>query len=84
MGESIVIELKNGWISVKDRLPEEKENPITRDYYEYPVIMKFLNEKRDIRYQKFGRGHWWSCGSCIDKYVTHWMDLTELPPEESK
>ncbi len=62
------------WISVADHLPEEKTNPVTRDYYQYPVT--YVNgEVRDIRYYKFGKGHWWNWSEIMDKYVTAWMPL---------
>ena len=68
------------WISISERLPEEKINPITRDYYQYPCIFK-SGDVRDIRYYKFGRGHWWNCAQMMDQYVTAWMELPELYEE---
>ena len=72
--EIIVSQPKIGeWILVKDRLPEEKENPATNDYYQYPCIFH-SGDVIDIRYFKYGNGHWWN-GSCMDNYVTAWMDI---------
>ena len=69
-----------GWISVKDRLPEEKMNPYTQDYQE--VICSLSTRfGSDVRVYKFGRGHFWHGPADIGKYITHWMPLPE-PPEE--
>ena len=69
-----------GWISVKDRLPDEKLNPYTHDYQE---VICFLNTRIgcDVRAYKFGRGHFLHDGLEIDKYITHWMPLPEPPKE---
>ena len=64
------------WVSVKDRLPEERENPITMDFYEYPVTYQ-NGDVRDVRYYKFGRGHWWHGLEEMDKYVTAWIQIPE-------
>lgn len=61
----------DGWIPVKERLPEEKINPITSDFYEYQVTFK-SEDVTDIRHYKFGRGHWWNGPQVMDKYVTAW------------
>lgn len=72
----------SGWISVKDRLPEGKLNPYTRDYQE---VICLLNTRFgcDVRTYEFGRGHFWHGPQEIDKYITHWMPMPE-PPEEDK
>lgn len=67
------------WINCKDVLPEEKENPITKDYYTYPVVYR-NGATRDIRYYAFGNGHWWNGPEQMDKYVTHWFNIW-LPEE---
>ena len=65
------------WISVKERLPEEKINPITQDYYEYICTFQ-CGDIKDVRHYKFGQGHWWhGCGGIMDEYVTAWMPLIE-------
>lgn len=70
----------DGWIPCSERLPEEKINPITKDFCEYQVTFKIGNIK-DIRHYKFGRGHWWNGTEMMDEYVTAWrMHLT--PYEE--
>ena len=65
---------QNRWISCSERLPEEKENPITNDYYTYPVVVQ-QEETFDIKYYSFGDGHWWHGSSNMDEKVTHWMDI---------
>lgn len=62
-----------GWIYCGDgkNLPEEKINPITNDFCEYQVTFK-SDDATDIRHYKFGNGHWWNCGECMDKYVIAW------------
>lgn len=72
---------KNRWIPVAERLPEEKENPITMDFYEYPVTYK-VGDITDVRYRKFGRGHWWCGLNNCDEYVIAWMPLPEPYKEE--
>lgn len=75
-------EMKDGgWISCKDRLPEEKENPVTMDYFIYPVMVT-IDGITDIKYYGFGKGHWWHGPSQMDVYVTHWMDIK--PPKKGE
>ena len=65
------------WISVKDRLPEEGINPVTDDYWVYPVTFHSVGHGRDVydvRYYKFGDGHWWNGPAKMDEFVTAWMD----------
>lgn len=68
--------LNYGWIPVEARLPDERINPITNDFYEYQVTAKF-GEIIDIRHYKFGRGHWWHGPAIVDKYVIAWQHLPE-------
>lgn len=80
-----------GWISVKDRLPIEKENPLTQDFAEVICYCDFggIPKRTDVRVYKFGKrtwaeeGHFWLGGQCMDGVITHWMPLPE-PPEEGK
>lgn len=68
------------WIPCSERLPEEKINPITNDFYEYQVTFKSENVT-DIRHYKFGDNHWWSFGQNMDKYVTAWQPLPDVYKE---
>ena len=61
----------DGWIPVEEGVPNEGENPITRDFYEYEVTFQSDNVC-DIRHYKYGRGHWWHGGTIVDEYVTAW------------
>lgn len=64
------------WIPCSERLPEGKVNPISNDYYEYPVTVDF-NGTLDVRYYKFGDRHWWHGGKCMDDYVIAWIPRPE-------
>lgn len=64
------------WIPCSEYLPENKVNPISNDYYEYPVTVDF-NGTLDVRYYKFGDGHWWHGGKCMDDYVIAWIPRPE-------
>ena len=74
-----------GWISVKGRLPEEKQSEITYDF-EYVLCATTFG---DVRPYKFGKPigwkepHFWHGSGLMDKYVTHWMPLPEPPKEET-
>jgi hypothetical protein len=70
----------DGWIACSERLPEEKENPVTRDWCVYPVMVNFA-DIIDIRYYCFGNGHWHHGPSIMDRYVTHWMDIAPFKPK---
>lgn len=77
------VEPKRKWISVMERLPEEKISPMTMDYTEYPCVFDDRSGQREVRYYKFGKGHFWHGPGCIDEYVTHWAEPMPLP-EPSK
>lgn len=64
------------WIPCSERLPEEKTNPITKNFYEYQVTFR-NDDVIDIRHYKFGRGHWWNGPNIMDEYVTAWKPLPE-------
>ena len=73
----------DGWISVEERLPEEKINPASQDFCEYQVTAKFGNVK-DVRHYKYGNGHWWHGPGIVDEYVIAWRPLPEpYRPERS-
>ena len=63
------------WISVKDRLPEEKER----------VLVFLKNNTHTKGYTRIDtdrliKGNWIRWSSC----VTHWMPFPELPKSEQK
>lgn len=60
----------NGWVSVKDRLPEDTKQ-------------KIVFHKRGVSFAYFSGNYWWSSigGRHSLDTVTHWMPLPE-PPEE--
>ncbi len=64
------------WIPCSERLPEEKINPVTSDFYEYQVTFR-SEDVTDVRHYKFGRGHWWNGPGTVDKYVIAWQPLPE-------
>lgn len=64
--------MNDGWTPVEERLPEEKTNPVTQDFYEYQVTAKF-QDIEDIRHYKFGNGHWWHGPGIVDQYVVAWL-----------
>jgi len=72
------------WIPVSTRLPKEEINPITDDYCEYMVTVELSGGRRDIRYYKFGDGHWWHFGQCMDKYVVAWKERGTPWEDEDK
>lgn len=78
--QEVAEEYNNGWIACSERLPEEKENPITQDYVQYPVMVN-INGTVDMRYYFYGEGHWRFGFEIKDKYVTHWMDIKPLKQE---
>ena len=71
-GKDSNVPANDGWISVDERLPEEKINPASQDFYEYQVTAKF-GETIDVRNYKFGNGHWWHGPAAVDEYVIAWM-----------
>ena len=70
----------NGWIPVSERLPEERINPVTHDYYQYPVMFE-SDGVEDIKYYYFGNGHWRYGLQIMDCYVTHWMNIKPYQPK---
>lgn len=73
----------NEWVSVNDRLPEEKQSKITYDF-EYVLCATTFG---DVRPYKFGtpigwnEPHFWHGSGLMDEYVTHWMPMPEMPDE---
>ena len=70
-----------GWISVKDRLPEEQINPNTNDF-EYVLCATTFGDVRAYKYGMINgdtEAHFWHGFGIVDKYITHWMPLPERP-----
>ena len=65
------------WISVKKRLPKDRED----------VLVYRLDESFDIaaRNPLSETCAYWSCSDevCNDSEITHWMPLPEPPKEEA-
>ena len=74
--QEVAEEYKGGWIPCSERLPEEKINPITKDYYVYPVTYRNENIE-DVRYYSYGNGHWHHCLQIMDDFVVAWQPLPE-------
>ena len=74
-----------GWISVKDRLPEESGNVLVC------IKLSYANGARHVQMCHYSVYHKWFGGfdksekSSLPDYttVTHWMPLPSLPEEES-
>jgi hypothetical protein len=70
-----------GWISVKERLPEEHadEHPYEFEQFLCSTVWD------DVRMVGFGtrigddKPHFWSGNSIWDDWVTHWMPIPEPP-----
>ncbi len=67
------------WIPVTERLPEEHISPMTLDWMVYPCVFVSANEEREVRYYKFGNGHFWNGPGQMDEYITHWAEPMKLP-----
>lgn len=63
--------MNDGWISVKERLPEEKLNKVS-----YLVTVNF-GFGADVRILIFTDGHWWCGPKILDKYVIAWRPFPE-------
>lgn len=64
----------NGWISVKDRLPEDDTMQL--------VVAKAKNGNRSINRAWHDRQGWHGSGSMAG--VTHWRPLPELPEDDQQ
>ena len=74
--EKMAERMNDDWIPVEERLPEERIDPITNDFYDYQVTVKF-GEDMYIRHCKFGRGHWYYGATNVVKYVIAWLPRPE-------
>jgi Protein of unknown function (DUF551) len=72
------------WISVKDRLPELRQEVLVwyDNGYEVAYLQKF--EPPKLQYPQFNNVEMfeWCFGDFEDFDVTHWMPLPEPPKEE--
>lgn len=68
-----------GWIYIEEALPKTIINEHTHDYQEYNCLCDFGDNGFDVRTYKFGNGHFWNGGGIVDKYVTAWQPLPEIP-----
>lgn len=74
----------NGWISVEDRLPEERINP-KRDDFEYVLCATKFGDVRPYQYGTaigHTQAHFWHGLGIVDEFVTHWMPLPKPPKED--
>lgn len=84
-----LLEEQPKWISVNDRLPEEKMNPLTQDFAEVICFCDFGGrpKRTDIRMYGFGtasyddKPHFWHGPQIMDGVITHWMPMPEPPME---
>ena len=67
------------WIYIEEELPKTIINTHTHDYQEYICLCDFGDNGFDVRTYKFGYGHFWNGGGIVDKYVTAWQPLPEIP-----
>lgn len=68
-----------GWTYIEEALPKTIINQHTHDYQEYNCLCDFDDYGFDVRTYKFGNGHFWNGGGIVDKYVTAWQPLPEIP-----
>ena len=79
------------WISVKDRLPTEKTNPLTHDFQQVICFVDFGGQPKatDVRTYGYGKryheeeSHFWHGSQNMDGVVTHWMPFPEPPKEDT-
>lgn len=79
---AIEVEIKQAWISVEDRHPDEGENTVINDK-EYGVLIGEHFVQKDWLGTEPDKHIWFIDNDCwIAENVTHWKPLPE-PPEEN-
>ena len=58
----------NGWISVKDRLPEDYKEVLAYDSEHKEIVIAFYDSESEE----------WTYGNWYDGEITHWQPLPEL------
>lgn len=71
------------WIPCSERMPKEKINPITQDFYEYQCTYHAYGIY-DVRSYKYGNGHWWHGAGIMDDSVIAWRENPEPYKAESE
>lgn len=71
-----ILENKSEWVSVKDRLPEDKMQPV--------IIAKFNGLVCEMMYQDGKFEYWQGRGQWLDQtsQITHWMPLPKPPTQK--
>ena len=71
------------WISVKDKLPDEKIEPVSKDF-QYVLCATKAGHVLAYRYGTpllHDEPHFWHGAAIMDDFVTHWMPFPEPPKE---
>ena len=69
-GQKLILPLENEWISVEDRLPEEKD-----------FVLGYDAVGKQVRYMRYLDVAMWQMGHFAISEVTHWMRLPKPPKE---
>ena len=73
----------NGWISVKDKLPNKETYYLVWNSKNKTVEVRMfyrLSQTFPIEYYPTVREYFGNC--CDYKYITHWRELPEAPEED--
>lgn len=84
--DCVAIPVSPQWISVTERLPEERINPNTMDF-EYVLCATIWGDVRPFKYgAQIGQrvAHFWNGAGYVDAYVTHWMPLPPPPAVDTE
>ena len=76
------------WVRINERLPHERISKLTQNFCEYPCIYRAKNTgEREVRYYKYGSGHFWHGSQIMDEHIIAWsepMPLPEQPKEDGR